>query len=230
MRMPELIRRGMTQNQANQERIADLARYYLKPGRTLDLGSGDGSLINSICGLSGIEKGEVVCTDIKQENLDKCVRLGFQAKKCDLNNKFPFLSNKYDNIIANQVIEHMIFTDEFLLEVGRVLKKEGVLIISSTNLAALHNRLLLFLGYQPNCLHPSRKIVGTLFGKDGENPIYGHKSIFTGKALAELLKIHGFAIVKYETQSVLFFPDFLSRIVCRVFDFGTHVNIVAKKL
>jgi len=147
----------------------------------------------------------------------------------DLNEKFPFKDKTFDYIIANQVIEHLYFTDHFIEEIHRLLKTGGVVILSSTNLAAIHSRIILLLGYMPNSLHPSRNIVGTLIKKQGGNPLYGHKSVFTGKALKQFVKVHKFKILLYETQSIILTPDFLSKILCKVFDWGTHVNIVAKK-
>ena len=79
-------------------------------------------------------------------------------------------------------------------ELHRILKPGGILILSTTNLVALHSRLMLFLGFMPNSLHPSKHIVGTLIKKNGGNPLYGHKSVFTGKALKQFTKIHKFKI------------------------------------
>ncbi|MCM2325705.1 MAG: methyltransferase domain-containing protein, partial [Candidatus Woesearchaeota archaeon] len=155
---------------------------------------------------------------------------GFKVSSFDLNTDFPYKDSSFDYIIANQIIEHLYFTDNFMKEIRRVLKPDGILIISTTNLAALHSRVLLFLGFMPNCLHPSTHIVGTLFKKKGTNPIYGHKSVFTGRALREFIKEHGFRVEKYETHSMLLTPRVLSSVFCRLFDFGTHVNIVARNL
>jgi 2-polyprenyl-3-methyl-5-hydroxy-6-metoxy-1,4-benzoquinol methylase len=158
----------------------------------------------------------------------KCKKLGLNMKQFDLNQGFDLKNNTFDYAIANQVIEHLYFTDNFMKEIYRVLKPKGILIISSTNLAALHTRLLLLLGFMPNSIHPSQHIVGTLIRKRGKNPLYGHKSLFTGKALKEFCEIHKFKILHYRTESILLMPKVISKPICRFFDFGTHVTIVAQ--
>ena len=43
---------------------------------------------------------------------------------------FPFQSESFDSIILTQVLEHVFNPDEFLSEISRVLRKEGMLLLS----------------------------------------------------------------------------------------------------
>jgi SAM-dependent methyltransferase len=63
----------------------------------------------------------------------------------------PFPDESFDLIVCNQVLEHLKNIFLPLSEMDRVMKIGGHLLIGIPNLAALHNRLLLFLGRQPLC-------------------------------------------------------------------------------
>lgn len=63
---------------------------------------------------------------------------------------FPFTDKSVDVVIANQVLEHCKEVFWIFSEVSRILKPGGCFIVGVPNLAALHNRFLLALGYQPS--------------------------------------------------------------------------------
>jgi len=220
----------MQEKVKNHQRITELCVKYFKKGKVLDLGSGDGILIKKISEKTRIKPKNITGVELNKKYVKKIKKAGFNIKSFDINEKFPFKDKEFDYIISNQIIEHLYFTDEFMEEIHRVLKPGGILILSSTNLAALHSRIILLLGFMPNALHPSINPVGTLIKKKGNNPLYGHKSVFTGKALKEFTTLHKFKILLYETQSIMLVPSFFSKIICKFFDFGGHVNIVAKRL
>lgn len=44
--------------------------------------------------------------------------------------KFPFKDGEFDSVFTSQVLEHVFNPDEFLLEINRVLKNEGVLLLT----------------------------------------------------------------------------------------------------
>jgi SAM-dependent methyltransferase len=91
-------------------------------------------------------------------------------------------------LLLNQVIEHLVDTDGLVREVRRVLVPGGVLLLSTPNLAAWFNRILLFGGVQPVFSEVSS--VG-VFGRPGRQ-VVGHLRLFTRRALAEFLTAHGF--------------------------------------
>jgi len=43
---------------------------------------------------------------------------------------FPFQENTFDTVLSNQVLEHVFNPDEFLSEVHRVLKSQGILLLT----------------------------------------------------------------------------------------------------
>lgn len=45
-------------------------------------------------------------------------------------NSFPFDDQQFDGIVCNQVLEHVFTPDQFLTEMGRVLKSRGLLLLT----------------------------------------------------------------------------------------------------
>lgn len=102
----------------------------------------------------GIEVNETAIPEAKQR--------GIEVKKSDLNFKFPFRSNSFDVVVADQVIEHLWELDNFVSEIYRVLRPGGYTIISTENLASWHNICALLLGMQPfsGPTPSARKVIG----------------------------------------------------------------------
>ena len=53
----------------------------------------------------------------------------------------PFDDNFFDTVVAGELIEHLENPEKFLTEAKRVLKKDGILIISTPNKKSLVNRI-----------------------------------------------------------------------------------------
>ncbi len=132
-----------------------------------------------------------------------CVRAGagknLNISFANFNKKIPLKNNSVDIAYAGEIIEHLFDPDLFLEETNRILKKEGYLLISTPNLCAWFNRILLLLGIQPLFLEPSTKSklvgAGVLGRFKKESVPVGHVRIFTLDALRDLLKMNGFEIV-----------------------------------
>lgn len=78
---------------------------------------------------------------------------GFEVTGLDLErDRLPFDGASVDLIVANQIFEHLKEVFWVLSECARVLRVGGSLVIGVPNLAAFHNRVLLFLGWQPSPL------------------------------------------------------------------------------
>ena len=140
----------------------------------------------------------------------------------------PFRKNDFDIVISNQLIEHIIDVDSFLIEINRVLKNKGFVIISTPNLCALHNRILIFLGMQPTCLHVSKVQVGN-FLKGVETS--GHMHAFSPSALKDLLNLYGFHNIKTLGTGMYPFKGFSSKILCELFpNLAVYILIKAEKV
>jgi len=74
----------------------------------------------------------------------------------------PVENERYDVIIASEIIEHVFDTDFFIEELKRVLKPNGRIIITTPNMHSATNRLLFLMGKFP-WTYPG---VSTKYNKD----------------------------------------------------------------
>jgi len=110
---------------------------------------------------------------------------------------FPFDDAYFDVVYCGEIIEHLFNPDHLLAEVYRVLKPQGIGIITTPNLAGWPSRLALLLGYQPypTAVSPEHEGTGKLLVKGYEGQ-WGHIRVFTARALEELLRIHHFKTLR----------------------------------
>lgn len=85
-------------------------------GKILDVGSGDNALVQ-VCLKHGIEA----------KGIDICNGVNFES------DKLPFKDNEFDIVIMYSVIEHLQRPVNILLEVHRVLKPGGKVVIITSN-------------------------------------------------------------------------------------------------
>jgi SAM-dependent methyltransferase len=128
-----------------------------------------------------------------------------------------FAGEVFDVIFCGEVIEHVFSPDALMEDVKALLDPEGLLLLSTPNLAYWVNRLLLLAGISPLFLeNSSRKKLGrfTRFLGQG-NRTEGHIRVFTYRAMRELLDLHGFELLKSRPAPVweFFLPD---RVICRI--------------
>lgn len=119
----------------------------------------------------------------------------------DCMNAYP--SSFFDFIYAGEVIEHLENPDNFVVESAKYLKSGGYFIITTPNLAAWYERLLLLFGMEPlmaevsyECRTFGKKPLYRLTGKTPEAPV-GHMRLYTSAALKELCEYHGLEFVSH---------------------------------
>ena len=201
--------------------MRELQKIVKKNSNVLDVGFGDGKFTCEVKKKFKLKKIWGIDVEKGSKEIDS-VQLDLNYPPYDYNDKI------FDVIISIQNIEHLYFTDDYLNELRRIMKDEGHLILTTTNLAGIHYRLMLLLGMQPICLHPSEYQV---FPLKGRNPRYGHKSVFTFYALAHVLRMHNFEIIKSYTHTIYFLPGILSSLICKVFpNLGTFSCYVCRKV
>jgi SAM-dependent methyltransferase len=100
--------------------------------------------------------------------------------------RLPFDDASADVVLAGEVLEHIVDTEAFLIEVLRVLRPGGATVLSTPNILWWKYRLGLLAGRYPDALeHRAR------YGDD-----FGHVRIFTPRLLADLLDEVGFEDVR----------------------------------
>lgn len=133
--------------------IADNLKGVPANYRILEIGCGRGFLSKQLLDLGY----NVICTNYNSKPL-------FDDLKCDmvdLNNGLPYAENSFDAVICVEVIEHVPNAVSVLEEFKRVLKKDGLCIITTPNILNLYSRLRFLLsGFVKAYSSPYRLNVG----------------------------------------------------------------------
>lgn len=181
-----------------------------KPNKILDIGCGDGLLLSNIKNV--LPEADLYGIDVYDTKIKE-----IQIMASDITQGVPYKKNKFDCVVLGEVIEHLPDPDFILKEIRRVLKRNGILILSTPNLVSWANRILVPIGVQPLFTETStEKNLGRFFSILGQGgKVQGHLKIFTHKSLEEILKKEKFQIEnKY---GVTFFFPFPISLVDRFF-------------
>jgi SAM-dependent methyltransferase len=172
---------------------------HLQSGSSiLDAGCGDGRFLELLN--RRVRDLTLVGADYSPLPLEAARGLGFEVHRANFEVALPFEDGQFDAVNAAQVIEHIYNPDLFVRELHRVLRDDGHLVLSTPNLCAWFNRLLVPLGIQPIFYESSTE--SSLVGagvlrrfKRGEHPV-GHVRLFTLRALSDLLERSGFSVIE----------------------------------
>lgn len=112
-----------------------LDEYVNRDARILDLGCGIGLSLHILAQIFP----NVVGCDIDEKALQACQKIlkevgaaGVELKKYN-GHKLPFPNGTFDAVLSIEVVEHVKNPDLMLREIQRVLKRDGVLIITTPN-------------------------------------------------------------------------------------------------
>ena len=193
--------------------------------KLLDLGCNDGAITTKIS--NKLSMPTIYGVDIVGERLKIAKELNIEVIKSDLNGGFPFKSNSFDVIHANQVIEHLSDVDRFATEIYRVLKPGRYAIISTENLSSWHNIFALLLGWQAFSQNIStHKRIGIPnkldFSSDNSMPSWLHIKIFTYFGLKSFFNMHGFKVEQIKSAGYYPFPPQVSNALSKLDPVHTH--------
>ena len=161
--------------------------------KMLDVGCGYGALTRYIGDVLNIR--ELHGIDIDQERLSISGRRRILTHKVDLNTQaFPFMDKYFDLVTSFNVLEQLISYDNVLMETHRVLKKDGLFILSLPNLGSYVNRGALLLGYQPRDIEISQVTTPGTLPMHKRGGLYNLHSA-TLRAMIELLTFYDFNII-----------------------------------
>lgn len=198
------------------------------PKNILDVGCGTGYFTHSLKRMYPSAKVHGVDISDTALSIGKKKYKDIIFVKADTEVKLPFKDNTFDLVISGEHIEHVRDIDKNLLEINRVMRTRGTLIITTPNLVSAFNRLLVLVGKWPFYFEasllktiPMFKFVKFTLPNMDLLPS-GHLRLFTPEMLVRLLTIYNFKKV-YEGLS------YLSKPVVRQFDrlFSLNTNLAS---
>lgn len=179
----------------------------------LDLGCDDGAWTIQLA--KKINTKIIYGVEVVDSRIIKSQEKGIIITKTDLNSILPYANNYFDVIHANQVIEHLHNTDNFIDEIYRILKPGGYAIISTENLSSWHNIFALIMGWQPFSMSNFSKKgnIGNPFSlwknMASENSAltsWQHNRLFSYYGLKDLFEKFNFKAEKIQTSG--YYPLF----------------------
>jgi 2-polyprenyl-3-methyl-5-hydroxy-6-metoxy-1,4-benzoquinol methylase len=168
----------------------------------LDIACNDGKLTQQYA-----RYGNVIGIDINERAIRECKKKGLQCFVAEINDIEKKYKESFDVVIAGDIIEHIFDTDKFLAGIYAVLKKGGILLLTTPNLASLGRRAMLLFGKNP-FVEYSTKLPYEEFN-------VGHIRYYTKANLFEQLSAHSFQEIhifgdKINITKSIAIPPFLS--------------------
>lgn len=165
----------------------------------LDLGCDEGTVTLRMA--EKIQTKNIRGVEIVNERIRQAQEKGIQVKNFDLNGRFDFEDAAMDVIHANQVIEHLWNSDNFISEIHRILKKEGYAIISTENASSWCNIFASVMGWQIFSLtnfSSKKQGIGNPFSLHREGNVqldsWNHVRIYNIRGLKEYFEAFGFRV------------------------------------
>jgi SAM-dependent methyltransferase len=212
--------------------LADVASSAGHRITAIDIGCGDGMCTEfalKICNATANASVRIAGLDWSAAALDQANARGVPVVRASADEGgLPLASSSVDVVIMSEFIEHLVDPDNALDEAWRVLIPGGTLLLSTPNLAAWYNRVLLAVGVQPLFTEVSLR---GIHGRPGTE-VVGHLRLFTRRALLSLLKTMGFVAIKikgapYHDVPKLFQP--LDRLFCHTPSLASNLLASAQK-
>ena len=173
--------------------------------KLLDIGCYDGHLASLLKNCLG--NCEAYGIDIAKKTIALARQKGIHAKICDIEKGINFESNLFDYVFAGEIIEHLYDTDFFMREIKRILKPDGIFIITTPNFVSLGRRLYYLFGK------------GIFMEQSFSLPknAAGHIRYFTFETLKELLLLHKFEPIASFSDTVTLPGFFLFDAPAKIF-------------
>jgi len=174
------------------EEIASSGEYQ----RLCDIGCGNGEFTLKVADVLGAKE----IYGLEKEIPKNVHKKGVWLFQCDVENeKIPLSDNFFDIVLAVEVVEHLKWPDNLLSEVRRILKKDGLFLVSTPNMLWWFNRTCMLLGYMPRFSEASLRypyLGQFLEGKLSYCTPAGHVKLYSHGLLTKLLEKYGFNAIE----------------------------------
>jgi SAM-dependent methyltransferase len=198
----------------------------------VDVGCGDGMCTEfalNTCNAAPGASVRIVGLDWSQAALKQAHARGLPVARGSADDSgLPLASSSVDVVIMSEFIEHLVDPDNALDEAWRVLVPGGTLLLSTPNLAAWYNRVLLAGGIQPVFSEVSLR---GIYGRPGSE-VVGHLRLFTRRALLSLLTAMGYVDITIEGAPYHDVPRAfrpLDRLFCHTPSLASNLLVLAHK-
>jgi len=121
------------------KRLAETGVTFSRTARVLDVGCGNGVLLNTVCQEFGCS-GRGIDVDRRRIEQARADSKG-ATFECGLFNAAA-ITEVFDVVVANAVIEHVVDPTQFLEQLGQVLRLGGSLFLLTPNASSVNYRLL----------------------------------------------------------------------------------------
>lgn len=182
-------------NQVNEIRYENAARnthnvvadwLFAQPEikSVLDVPCGKGAFVDR-CIDRGLTVSAADCDDL-------CESQGVDFRFANMNDPLPFETNSFDAVVCIDGIEHIERPFDFIEQCGRVIRKDGAVVVSTPNISSLRSRWRwLLTGFHNKCKTPLDEI--------NPNPLH-HVNMLSFSKLRYMLHRAGFEIETIATN------------------------------
>ncbi len=155
--------------------------------RILDIGCGSGRITEKLC-RAGYQ---AIGIDFSEEAIRKAIARGLSAKQANLDEGIPEPDSSFDVVWAGDVVEHVFDPIGLLKESNRVLKKNGIILITIPSDVGIVSRVKMLFGIS----HQEQ-----MYKKSG---FYKHHTFFTPRLIRFMLEKSAFEITRFHKVLIL---------------------------
>jgi ubiquinone/menaquinone biosynthesis C-methylase UbiE len=176
----------------------------------LDVGCGDGEFTIKLAQKLHLKKIYGVDISVEAVKIAKAKKILATCLDVDEKN-LPYPNNYFDFIYCGSLIELILDADHLLIELHRVLKKDGQLIITFPNLCSWLSRIAVFFGYLPYYSRVSNKYdLGKFMSNITKGDSTGFIRLFSLNSFKQITDIYKLKIVKLHGAQANGIPSMLT--------------------
>ena len=211
------------------ERRLNLIQKYKKQGKLLDIGCSIGTFLD----IARKKGWDTFGIDLSKASIDYCTKeLKLNVKQGKLEDiKFP--SNSFDVVIMSDLLEHVPNPIATLKEANRILKKEGLLFITTPDIGSITAKLMrtrwVHLKPREHIYYFTPKTIERILSKTGFKLIEckSLSRVRNLKTITDALKSYN--VLLYKTAKLLIRDSFAKNIRFTVNPYD-EIGVFAKKL